>query len=74
MRDGDEEKDPPTSHCDLLVVVAVDKGQRGREQHTNELLWLWWLAKGRESDNDTPTSHRDLLVVLVVDNDTLANG
>jgi hypothetical protein len=35
MRDGEEE-DSPTSHKDSLVVVAVDKGQGVREQHTNE--------------------------------------
>ena len=61
-RDGDEEKDPPTSHCDLLLVVAVDKGQRGREQHTNESLWLIGGCGGWQRAGRVTMTHQQVIM------------
>ena len=51
MKGQEGENNSPTSHWDLLVVVVVNEGLGGRDQHTNESLWLvggqWRAGRAR---------------------------
>ena len=66
-RDGDDEKDTPTSHIDSLVVQGGQRrAEMARKTHQRVMLTRWWSRQSTrdgEDENEPPRSHTDSLVV-----------